>query len=201
MSLPGSSGLYAKPSAEQRRYLSALGQLSAGSNSTGKVIWATLYAQTLPLIYGNAENTDRRSDRRTTLGHPANGERRTRPTENGVQARVYRRRNEKRGFWEVEGSRRHHLQKREEEQEEQGHLTECPESMEGFCLNGGVCSYAPEMASTAGRLKCECPLTHFGQRCQNSQPVEEDLFSDLRRLFGSWSQSETLYRRKKWRRP
>ncbi|XP_078664947.1 uncharacterized protein LOC144907601 [Branchiostoma floridae x Branchiostoma belcheri] len=118
-----------------------------------------------------------------------------------VQARVYRRRNEKRGFWEVEGSRRHHLQKREEEQEEQGHLTECPESMEGFCLNGGVCSYAPEMASTAGRLKCECPLTHFGQRCQNSQPVEEDLFSDLRRLFGSWSQSETFYRRKKWRRP
>ncbi|XP_066269237.1 uncharacterized protein [Branchiostoma lanceolatum] len=111
-----------------------------------------------------------------------------------LQDRVYRRRSEKH-VREEEGSRRHHVQKREGS--DPSHFSECPAHYEGYCLNGGRCRYAAEM----GTASCFCPLTQFGQRCQNSQPIEEDVFGDLRRLFGSWSHSEPFYRRKKWRRP
>ncbi|XP_035659441.1 uncharacterized protein LOC118404473 [Branchiostoma floridae] len=106
-----------------------------------------------------------------------------------LEDRVYRRRSEKH-VREEEGNRRHHLERRDS-----SHFTECPAFYEGYCLNGGSCRYA------MGTASCSCPLTQFGSRCQNSQPIEEDVFSDLRRLLDSWGQSETFYRRKKWRRP
>ncbi|CAH1247308.1 EGF [Branchiostoma lanceolatum] len=96
-----------------------------------------------------------------------------------LQDRVYRRRSEKH-VREEEGSRRHHVQKREGS--DPSHFSECPAHYEGYCLNGGRCRYAAEM----GTASCL---------------IEEDVFGDLRRLFGSWSHSEPFYRRTKWRRP